>query len=216
MLNKLEEELRRGDKKINVFGFSRGATSVLQFLNCIQDKINAGDTLYKDVHINLVVLWDTVKTTAIDYRTELPNGMNFEHKPIHFIALDERRREFFDAEVLNVQGAIQIGMRGVHADVGNGYKKSPFGWLSLKTTFIAATLAGLKFHSQTLAEYWGPTDWRATPTDNNRWFYHGNEPRTFPSDMYLHWSVKDFGRYSTPLNDISGYRELPSEVWYKW
>jgi hypothetical protein len=130
--------------------------------------------------------------------------------------LDEQRREFFDKEVLDIQGALQIGFRGVHSDAGNSYPNSPFGWLSLKTAVFAAELAGLKFDAETIQTYMGPKDWTAKPTPNAQFPYHGGYQRTFPKDMYLHWSVKWFGKYTKPLNGIRGFNELPDKVWRKW
>ena len=215
MVKKLEIELVRGDKEVNVFGFSRGSTSALEFLNRIQDKVNAGDPRYAGIKINFVALWDVVKTTAVDYRTELPKGMHFEHQPIHFIALDEQRTAFFNPEVLNLQGAIQIGLRGVHSDAANAYENSPFGWVSLQTSVFLGKIADLEFDKATVSKYTGPTNWRAKPTDNSSFKYRFGH-RTFPTDMYLHWSVKYFNQYSTPLNDITGHTELPHEVFRKW
>ena len=214
MMKNLEATLMSGDKEVNVFGFSRGSTSSLEFLNRIQDKINSGDPLYQGIKVNLVILWDTVKTTHEDYRTELPSGMNFAHKPLHFIALDEMRSQFFDQEVLNLQGSVQIGYRGVHADAANGYPKSPFGWISRNTAFMAAHRAGIFFNFKTLLEYPRVVDWTAKTTPNDTLFYNDNEPRIFPSDMYLDPSVKKFWKYSKPRNNVNDF--ISEGRWFKW
>jgi hypothetical protein len=216
MMRRLEAELQAGDKEVNVFAFSRGSPTALEFLNRIQDKVNQGDPRYKGIRVKFVVLWDMVKHTTTDYRTELPQGMNYEYQPLHFIALDEQRAQFFDKEVLNLQGALQIGYRGVHCDVGGGYPNNAFDWLSRNDAVYAAGLTGLKFDPVTLKKYPSTVNWQARPTPNDQWFYNGNESRSFPSDMYLHWSVPMFGWYSKPLNNIQGHKKISREVWMKW
>jgi hypothetical protein len=217
MIQAMEWEFANtGDKEVNVLGFSRGSTAALEFLNRITENAKKKPDLYKGMKINFVGLWDTVKTTTKDYRTDLPAGLVFEHRPLHFIAIDEYRKDFFDKDVLNVEGALQIGVRGVHADIANGYANSPFGWQSMKTAVFAAGLAGLKFNERVLNQYEGPKDWSAKPTDNDQWFYLGAGPRTFPSDMRLHWSVKHFNKHTTPKNSVSGFRELSDRDWLLW
>jgi RHS repeat-associated protein len=215
MMRKLEIELKRGDKVVNVFGFSRGATSALVFLNRIQDEIKKRNLLYFGISINFVALWDTVKTTAVDYRAELPKGMNFDYQPLHFIAIDEQRRAFYDAEVLDVQGAVQIGLRGVHADVGNGYRNNSFGMVSLWTARGFAVKAGLRFDEKTIDAYQGKFSWRSKPTNNSK-IYYAPGLRFFPGDMYIHPSVKQFNKYSAPLNNIDHFDEMTDDIVQEW
>jgi pimeloyl-ACP methyl ester carboxylesterase len=216
MMRHLEDELQAGDREVNVFGFSRGSATALEFLNRIQDKVSQGDPRYKCVRVKCVMLWDTVTHTSADYRSELPKGMTFDYQPLHFIALDERRSEFFDKEVLDVQGSLQIGYRGVHADVGGGYADSAFDWISRNDALYAAGVAGLRFDQGTLKKYPSKVNWAARPTTNDKWFYNGNEARSFPNAMYLHWSVGLFGAYSKPLNNVEGREDISREVWKQW
>lgn len=219
MMKHLETSLSAGDKEVNVFGFSRGSVTALEFLNRIQNKIDSGDELYKGIKINFVALWDTVKTTVHDYPTELPSNMRFEHQPLHFIAIDEQRAQFFNKEVLNLQGALQIGYRGVHADVGGfQYPDQPrcFGWLSRNDAISASQLLGIRFKSKIVERYKFTVDWSALPSENDTWFYNGGEARTFPADMYLHWSVRMFGWHSRPYNDVTGHPEISRGVWLNW
>lgn len=216
MLTYLDQELAAGDAEVNVFGFSRGALSAVEFLNRIQDRIEGGNALYHCIRVKVVIMWDIVKTTAYDYHSELPKQMSFAYQPLHFIALDEQRSQFFDEEVLNVEGALQIGYRGVHADVGNGYKSSAFGWLSRNDAVMASQSVGLRFSSAQLSKYAPVVNWSAVPTENDKGYYNGSETRTFPSDMYLHWSVDMFGVHSKPANDVSGLKGMSREVWLRW
>jgi RHS repeat-associated protein len=215
MMLYLEQQLKNKDKVVNLFGFSRGSTSALEFLNRIQAQIKARNPLYRGIKINYVALWDTVKSTAANYRTELPKGMKFQHNPLHFIAIDEGRIDFFDEEVLNLQGALQIGFRGVHADAGNGYRGGALGWPSLDVAVRSANLIGLQFNIKTLDQYTGPFDLSAKPTKNGTCYYRKGG-RIFPPDMYLDPSVSVFNESSQPLNDISDLPVLPEDALLKW
>jgi RHS repeat-associated protein len=215
MMEFLEQQLENGDKTVNVFGFSRGATSALEFLNRIRDQIKARNPLYRNIKINYVALWDTVKSTAVDYRTELPKGMQFQHRPLHFIAIDERRKDFFSQEVLNIQGALQIGFRGVHSDDGNGYRDGALGWPSLDVAVRSANLIGLQFNGKTIDKYAGTFDLSAKPSKNSTWYYREGD-RMFPKDMYLDPSVQVFNESSQPLNDISNLAVLPENALIRW
>jgi hypothetical protein len=141
--------------------------------------------------------------------------MRFQHKPLHFIAIDEGRIDFFDEEVLNVQGALQIGFRGVHADAGNGYRGGALGWPSLDVALRAANLIGLQFNAKTIDQYAGTFDLSAQPTENSRWFYR-EAGRILPADMYLDPSVSVFNESSQPLNDIRDLPVLPQDALLKW
>lgn len=161
----------------------------------------------------------TVDTTAASYRTELPKGMKFEHKPLHFIALDEQRAQFFNNNVLNIEGALQIGYRGVHADVGGFVypkKANSFGDFSRNDAVMAAGLIGINFHQATLDAARNPINWKAIPTENSSIIYNDNETRAFPSDMYLHWSVGSFGKHTTPYNAVGNRKSIGWREWYNW
>jgi RHS repeat-associated protein len=216
MMGHLDKELKSGDREVNVFGFSRGATSAMEFLNRIQDRVDAGDPLYQCVIVNMVALWDTVRTTAFPYRTEIPRNLVFRHKPLHFIALDEQRSEFFDKEVLDVEGAWQIGFRGVHADVGGGYPNSPFDWLSRNEAVYAGQMAGVSFNNTVLANYRRTVNWKATPTENDTFYYNGKEPRVLPKNITLHWSVAMFNWYTKPANSAEDAKDMRREDWLTW
>lgn len=155
MMERLEEQLKAGDNVVDVMGFSRGAATATLFLNKIQEKKDAGDPLYANINVRNVVLFDQVPSdmslshqvtgrtldtvgyiatdglwvpdtyarNANDSEFLLPSGMKFHHPPLHLVALDEQRKEF---AVSDLEGATQIGLRGVHSNVGGGYGGSIF------------------------------------------------------------------------------------------
>jgi hypothetical protein len=76
--------------------------------------------------------------------------MKFTSKPVHLIALDEQRKEF---QCIDVAGADQVGFRGVHSDVGGGYRDNEFDWLARDFMVERARLAGVQFDSDVLDSY---------------------------------------------------------------
>lgn len=143
--------------------------------------------------------------------------MQFEHQPLHLIAIDEQRSVFFNEEVLDLQGALQIGFRGKHADVGgvSSYQNS-FGWLSRNSVNMAAGMAGLHFSKDELANYPSIVNFTAKPSDNDKIIYNDGEKRSFPRDMYLGGGVTQFGWHTPPYNNIDGHNSIDRNVWVDW
>jgi hypothetical protein len=130
-IDNLKARLATGDenaKLIDVVGFSRGSGGGLEFLHCILDGIRDG-TIPSDVKIRTVTLYDTVGAIGwsgecdisdMGKRLYLPSTKQLKYlsTPVQAVALDEQRAEF---QVNKLIGAINIGFRGVHSDIGSGY-----------------------------------------------------------------------------------------------
>ncbi|MDE0837754.1 MAG: DUF2235 domain-containing protein, partial [Kiritimatiellae bacterium] len=162
--------------------------------------------------------YERVSDSSGDFSFTLPKGMTFENQPLHLVALDEQRREF---AVTDVQGALQVGFRGVHSNVGGGYNNDFLAYISRRFVYDKAKKAGLEFFD----EKWAASDplWEAlydyhssgmagdrlsiSPTDNSAVHWDDKEKRRLPKDMLLHQSVNWFD--SAPKNSIKGYGYLP-------
>jgi len=245
MVKNLEKQLAKGDQVVDVYGFSRGSATALEFLNRIQDQKDAGNEKYKDVDVRFVGLFDVVpskrssllkysneeevstgdqdlfgfdKTRTVKYRFNLPKDMKFRIKPVHAVSIDEQREEF---ATVDLKDALQVGFRGVHSDVGGGYKNNEFDWIAYDYMVEKSRDAGVEFKQKEInrIERTGNEQYRrwlnrgsaetrsnAVPTDNSEWYYNDNEPRKLPSNMLLHPSVDYFK--SAPKNDIGGYKYL--------
>ena len=91
-LKKLEANFSKGDRRIDIVGFSRGAVLALEFANEIHEKgINGEET----PTINFLGLWETVGSFGVPgnninlgYILTVPK--NVEHC-FHALSLDERR-----------------------------------------------------------------------------------------------------------------------------
>jgi len=245
MVNNLEKQFAKGDKVVDVYGFSRGGATALEFLNRIQDQKDAGNELYKDVDVRFVGLFDVVpskrsslfkysdeeevptgeksllgfdKTKTVKYRFNLPENMEFSAQPVHAVSIDEQRKQF---AAVDLDGALQVGFRGVHSDVGGGYDNNQFDWLSRDYMVSKSREAGVNFDEYKLSKYqrngyehynqWLKNKLSTSksdekPSDNSKWYYSNNTPRELPKNMVLHPSVEYFNE--TPKNDIGGYNYL--------
>ena len=124
----LKKNFRKGDKDIDIIGFSRGAALALEFANEV-DNMTIGGT--KSPPVRFVGLWDTVASFGIP-----GNNINLGHNLglagsvkncFHALSLDERRFTFPLTRVAqdtlsgvapaNVQ---EVWFRGFHSDIGGG------------------------------------------------------------------------------------------------
>jgi hypothetical protein len=152
-----------------------------------------------------------------------PKGMTFADKPLHLVALDEQRKEF---AVSDLQGARQIGFKGVHSDVGGGYGGTFFEYITLRKVFEDQKSLGLNLFNeavlfsntptdrspQSMEERWGQLyrDCRSgaqsaklgyTAWDNSAAKFNDGEPRHLPAGMAIDPSVWWFSQ--APKNRIS-------------
>ena len=148
----LEDNFIKGDKEINIIGFSRGAALALEFANEINDHgINGEDS----PPINFIGIWDTVASFGIPgnnvnigYTLSMPK--NVLHC-FHALALDERRQGFpltrvfqdaySDVEERDIN---EVWFRGFHSDVGGGNKNESLSSISLVWMFMRALDVGIK------------------------------------------------------------------------
>jgi len=181
MIEELEGQLRAGDNVVDVFGFSRGSATAVRFLHKIQEKVDEGDPLYQDVDVRFVALFDEVPSdmliahqlagrgldtagylgtltlwspdtyarNADDEEFVFPEGMRFRHQPFHLVSLDERRKEF---AVTDLEGADQVGFRGVHSDVGGGYGGNLFELITRNAVIDRAEGFGLNIFRRDFIE----------------------------------------------------------------
>ena len=139
----LGRNFEKGDKKIDIIGFSRGAALALEFANEIHEgRVNA----VKDPPVRFLGIWDTVASFGIPgnninlgYNLTVPANVG---ACCHAIALDERRFTFPLSRV--VQSAIadrkvrdirEVWFRGYHSDIGGGNKNQGLSSITLAWMF---------------------------------------------------------------------------------
>jgi uncharacterized protein (DUF2235 family) len=123
-MDALEANFKKGDRVIDIVGFSRGAALARHFANDVMEEINGAE-------IRFLGVWDTVASFGIPgnkinlgWTLTLPGNVK---KCYHAMALDERRRGFPLTRVAAGNGAPpsngrlrEVWFRGVHSDVGGG------------------------------------------------------------------------------------------------
>ena len=162
-LDKLKDNIERGDTTIDVIGFSRGAALALDFVN----EIAKGKAKLEDGTIPTVRflgLFDCVPSFGvpisplnIGWDLDLPSNVE---KCFHALALDERRGNFHlhrpKASGVPQAGRLtEVWFRGVHSDIGgNGEKEDPPRGLSSIALHWMATngqACGLQFDQELVA-----------------------------------------------------------------
>ena len=153
-LDVLKKNLARGDREIDIIGFSRGAAGALHFANQIWEKI--GDRQPDAVPIRFIGLFDTVASTGIlpgsidlDLDLELPANVR---KCCHAMALDEGRASFHlhrmkprDRTALPSGAIEEVWFRGCHSDIGGGDRHDKLANIPLCWMLRRAAEAGLRF-----------------------------------------------------------------------
>ena len=176
-------------------------------------------------------LWqpNTYARNANNEGFTLPKGMKFTHTPLHLVSLDERRKEF---AVTDLQRALQVGFKGVHANVGGGYGGSLFEFIAREFVYEYSKKAGLSLWDEEDFKMLGAqyratyerymSDFRdangnrllplltETATDNSRGYFNDDEYRHLPQGMLLHPSVAWFSE--RPTNPIYRVEQLKSGV----
>jgi len=135
--------------QLDVFGFSRGAAMARHFVNCIKQNyfdFNDQDINMhfsdRNIKINFLGVFDTVGSFGIA-GNNIDDGYSFyidpswiESKAVHIHALHEYRSGFDLQSMIKTQDTnypfdiledklIEIGLPGVHSDIGGGYQMAP-------------------------------------------------------------------------------------------
>ena len=135
MSEALAENWKKGDKDIDIIGFSRGAALAVHFANKLEEdgvELDKGETIKPKVRF--LGVWDIVGSFGLSFDTiinfqKINLGWDIDRigknvdKCCHAMALDERR-ETFDVTRLDPEHQFdnidERWFRGVHSDVGGG------------------------------------------------------------------------------------------------
>ncbi|MDH3658697.1 MAG: DUF2235 domain-containing protein [Alphaproteobacteria bacterium] len=135
MYDELSANWARGDRDIDIVGFSRGAALAVHFANKIgKEGVRLEDGSKQPARIRFLGLWDVVGSFGLSFDTiinfqEIDLGWNIDEVAqcvdhcCHAMALDERR-ETFNVIRLDPEhrrpNVHEVWFRGVHSDVGGG------------------------------------------------------------------------------------------------
>ena len=152
--SELRKNLARGDRIIDVVGFSRGAAAALDFANVVFEEFRDGTPDAPPVRF--VGLFDTVASTGI-LPGKIDLGLDLALPPnvgkcCHAMALDESRASFHLRRVTPRKGAKlvagtieEVWFRGCHSDIGGGHQHDPLANIPLCWMLRRAAHVGLTF-----------------------------------------------------------------------
>ncbi len=142
----LGKNVKKGDKTIDIIGFSRGAALAIEFAHEI---LETGVPGAKAPSIRFLGLWDTVASFGIPgnninlgFHLNVPDNVR---ACCHAIALDERRFSFPLTRVAQNaytartrENVREVWFRGYHSDVGGGNKNQGLSSIPLTWMFRRA------------------------------------------------------------------------------
>ena len=157
----LEENFSKGDKEINIIGFSRGAALALEFANEIYEHGVNGE---EAPIINFLGIWDTVASFGVPgnnvnlgYTLSIPVNTQ---RCFHALALDERRQGFPLTRVIqdsysNTQAReiTEVWFRGFHSDIGGGNSNEALSSISLVWMFMRAKDANINIPDSSINKH---------------------------------------------------------------
>jgi hypothetical protein len=146
----MAKQLAKGDREIDIVGFSRGAALAVHFANVIADDgVTVNGTLERPP-VRFLGVWDVVAAFGIPinlgfnfnrinlgYKLGLSKGVKFCY---HALALDEARQAF---RPTRVKGGCEVWFRGVHSDVGGGNDNHALNDITLRWMLRKAIASGL-------------------------------------------------------------------------
>jgi Uncharacterized alpha/beta hydrolase domain (DUF2235) len=161
MYDALAANFARGDKTIDIIGFSRGAALAVHFANIIGEAgIKTPDGNITKSPIRFLGVWDVVGAFGIPF--DIGSVINFQdinvgwtidrvpscvQRCAHAMALDERRSTFnvtrLDRERRDAR-IQELWFRGAHSDVGGGNRNVVRNNIALAWMLEQAQLAGAR------------------------------------------------------------------------
>jgi len=164
MYDALCENWKKGDKDIDIVGFSRGAALAVHFANKIAKQGIEGETAKPK--IRFLGLWDVVGSFGLSLDTivnfhDINLGWNIDEVAdcvehcFHAMALDERRESFgvtrLDPEH-KLDNVREVWFRGVHSDIGGGNFNVKRSNIALKWMLDNARACGVPINDSVAKE----------------------------------------------------------------
>ena len=154
-LEQVEENFQRGDRQIDIVGFSRGAALAMEFANEVHDE---GVNGIKEPEIRFTGIWDTVASFGLpgnninlSFDLTVPKNVT---TCCHAISLDERRMTFPLTRMVQdafsdrtLRDIREVWFRGYHSDIGGGNKNEGLSNIALHWMCRRALDRGVKLES---------------------------------------------------------------------
>lgn len=219
-----DEEWKREENKVFIFGFSRGAYAARRFAGLIsqcgvpkaeedeelgwriylkRDLESAEELKAKgrffDIPVEMVGVWDTVKTTTDEDFNDhkLPGCVVAGY---HAMAIDEKRKFFPVLKWDKDDRVRQTWFAGVHSDVGGGYDRSDLSDIALQWMIDRAYAHGLRVRANDVRKLKKDPCGKLHDSYDGIWKAFGSRARYIARSASIHSSVKikmqDCGEYS--------------------
>lgn len=143
----LTRQVEKGDRLIDIVGFSRGAALALDFANEIAERRS------DQLRVRFLGLFDTVHSFGIAgidinlfHDPDLPDIVD---RCFHALALDERRGTFAPTRVPD---GYEVWFRGAHSDIGGGNNNPGLNDITLRWMLAKAIATGLPVRPHAISQ----------------------------------------------------------------
>jgi len=215
-------QFAKGDRDIDIVGFSRGAALAAHFANVIADDGVVVNGVREKPPVRFLGVFDVVAAFGIPinlpgvnfnrinlgYKLGLSKGVKYCY---HALALDEARQAFRPTRMRGANGQ-EVWFRGVHSDVGGGNDNHALNDISLRWMLHKALASGLPMAIDCI----GSSCTRANAegkTSSNFDLIH-NRPREPKADDLFHYTVAERPRHVNPPDPCTRETEvLEAKAW---
>ena len=198
--------------RIFLLGFSRGAYTARRVSGLLAhsgvpkkaEDVNLGWQMYLDrdteqaagrkregrfweVPVEMVGVWDTVKTTADPNYNDTQLPLNVA-KGYHAMAIDERRLLFPVLKWKKDPRVLQVWFAGVHSDVGGGYPETGLSDIALRWMIYRAAEHGVEYNDNVKALKPRPKG-KMHDSLTGFWVTLGEKARSIAKNEWIHKSV---------------------------
>jgi hypothetical protein len=154
-------QLAKGDRDIDIVGFSRGAALAAHFANVIADEGVTVNGVRERPPVRFLGIFDLVAAFGIPinlpglgfnrvnlgYKLTLSEGVKYCY---HALALDEARQAFRPTRLRGAHSC-EVWFRGVHSDVGGGNDNHALNDITLRWMLRKAQASGLPMAADCIA-----------------------------------------------------------------
>jgi hypothetical protein len=211
----MAQQFAKGDRDIDIVGFSRGAALAAHFANVVADEgVKVNGTVEKPP-VRFLGVFDLVAAFGIPinlgfnfnrmnlgYKLGLSQGVKFCY---HALALDEARQTFRPTR-LRGGNSLEVWFRGVHSDVGGGNDNHALNDIALRWMLHKAIASGLPMTAGCIATSCTRADVEGKVAGNFDPIH--NRAREPKADDRFHYTVAARARHVNPPDPCTRETEI--------
>lgn len=215
-------QFAKGDRDIDIVGFSRGAALAAHFANVIADDGVVVNGVREKPAVRFLGVFDLVAAFGIPinlpgfnfnrvnlgYKLGLSKGVKYCY---HALALDEARQAFRPTRLRGANGQ-EVWFRGVHSDVGGGNDNHALNDITLRWMLHKALASGLPMAIDCIGASCTRADAEGRVSSNFDPIH--NRPREPKVGDLFHYTVTPRARHVNPPDPCQRETEaLEARVW---